>query len=987
MKPHLPASLRRALIACLVALAPAAQAYDLSWFIYNIYWGVGEYFSDSRLFLPGDNVTFGSLPTDTTESVYLLGGLKVGSMTINAGEGNTYLFYGSGSITEVAGITVTSGTAEFNSADRLPSGGADVQITAGGKLKLGYGSGSAYHLDITLGNAEGSSAAELELNMGSLSQDSSLTLSGSLEMGDGSVLRVSSQASTYTQNLDIDGPLRIAAGDTASVVFDGETDTILSITDYSEAAGTLRTEGNGGWLYLSGGENCNLELGSNSLVHVGEEFHHADIEVSSGKGTALDLAGSNTSVSLHMGEGSSIDLFGKGTVDQLTGNGTLNVRNSSWTLAGGNFEGTIRLEGGAFTSAGGNMSKQGDGDASLILGSSDVAAQAAVELGEYGTCVYSLSLADGVNSAELKSLSGSAYSRIKAGSYRVREGGSFAGTLEDGVALTVGAGSTMDFAGARADDGASTLIVGEGGSTLANLTLGSGMVLGAQLAGTAQSVTLQNMTLESGGTILFDAQTLSANSPTYDMSGTPTLDVSGGGTVALVIDGAENLAMGDSYLLLEGMSDALQGTNPEQVFDVTSNLGSHLQYSLEDQSGDLVLVVTPTADYYSRGSLSHNGQAGAALADALFAGALPQYRDPGSDASTLMQQLDRLIESGELSAADNTMAAAAGASVTTLGMAFAADAQHRLNNIRDRISTLKLDSFGAPAGDPGPDGREPMNFWVNAEGGYLTLEQSGTAPGYSMTSWGGTVGVEGSPRRDLSCGLAFSALFGDLDADAADAASGDLDTYYLSAFGQYRSGAWKHTLVASLGLADISLNRTVAYGSGSYRTSGDTDGLSLGFLYEITRDIPLNGANTAILQPLVNVSYLHTHIDGYTESGSDAALRFGDQNLNSVSFGAGARVQALAGESLLNRSALFEARALAKFNAGDRRSTAGVSFANGFGQAAVESAAMGVFGMELGAGVTVPLGREAGSIFADVSYELYREYSSLNAGVGYRLNF
>ena len=161
MKPHLPASLRRALIACLVALAPAAQAYDLSWFIYNIYWGVGEYFSDSRLFLPGDNVTFGSLPTDTTESVYRLGGLKVGSMTINAGEGNTYLFYGSGSITEVAGITVTSGTAEFNSADRLPSGGADVQITAGGKLKLGYGSGSAYHLDITLGNAEGSSAAEL----------------------------------------------------------------------------------------------------------------------------------------------------------------------------------------------------------------------------------------------------------------------------------------------------------------------------------------------------------------------------------------------------------------------------------------------------------------------------------------------------------------------------------------------------------------------------------------------------------------------------------------------------------------------------------------------------------------------------------------------------------------------------------------------------------------------------------------------------------
>ena len=709
------------------------------------------------------------------------------------------------------------------------------------------------------------------------------------------------------------------------------------------------------------------------------------------------------------------------------------------------------------------------------MGSSEAALQATVELGTYRNYTYSLALADGVDSAELKSLTGSSSSRIQAGNYCVREGGSFAGTFEDGVTLTVGAGYTMNFAGARADDGASVTLIGEGGSTLANLTLGSGMVLGADFedaaqqvtlqgfagsaessilagnyrvlgdssfagtledgvtltvgagsrmdfagadlaratligedgstltnltlgsgmvlgadfAGTAQSVMLQNLTLEGGSAILFDAQSLTANSAIYDMSGASILDTGDGGSVLLVVDGAENLTAGDSYLLLGDVEGLLQDADPEEVFEVVADesRGAHLQYSLDAQSGDLVLTLTPVADYYRRAAGSHNGQAGAAMIDALFVASQPQFNAPGSDAAALLQELDRLIEGGNAAAADNVMAAAAGASVTTLGMAFAADAQHRLNNIRDRVSTLKLDAVGAPAGDPGPDGREPLSFWVNAEGGYLTLEQSGTAPGYSMTSWGGTVGVEGSPRRDLSCGLAFSAIFSDLDADAADAADGDLNAYYISAFGQYRRGAWKHTLVASLGLADMSLDRTVSHGAGSYRTSGETDGLSLGFLYELSRDIALNGERTAVLQPLVNVSYLHTRIDGYTEGGSDAALRFGGQDLDSVSFGAGARVQALAGESLLNRHALFEGRVLAKFNAGDRRSTAGVGFANGFGQATVESATIGVFGVELGGGVTLPLGREAGSIFVDVSYELYREYSSLNAGVGYRLSF
>lgn len=73
--------------------------------------------------------------------------------------------------------------------------------------------------------------------------------------------------------------------------------------------------------------------------------------------------------------------------------------------------------------------------------------------------------------------------------------------------------------------------------------------------------------------------------------------------------------------------------------------------------------------------------------------------------------------------------------------------------------------------------------------------------------------------------------------------------------------------------------------------------------------------------------------------------------------------------------------------AGDQRSSVGVVLADGIGLTGVESAKIGVFGIELGAGLTVPLGGQAGSIFVDASYGLYSEYSNLNASVGYRLSF
>lgn len=69
--------------------------------------------------------------------------------------------------------------------------------------------------------------------------------------------------------------------------------------------------------------------------------------------------------------------------------------------------------------------------------------------------------------------------------------------------------------------------------------------------------------------------------------------------------------------------------------------------------------------------------------------------------------------------------------------------------------------------------------------------------------------------------------------------------------------------------------------------------------------------------------------------------------------------------------------------------TAGGSaaFANGIVLADVESAATGVFGVEVGTGISIQLGQEFGSVSEEESYVLYSEYRIMKASVDYRLCF
>lgn len=376
-------------------------------------------------------------------------------------------------------------------------------------------------------------------------------------------------------------------------------------------------------------------------------------------------------------------------------------------------------------------------------------------------------------------------------------------------------------------------------------------------------------------------------------------------------------------------------------------------------------------------------QSGNAMTGAQLVWQLPNaVLQVSPDLSAVASVMDEWVSSGNAAAADKLMAAVAGAGAAALGNAVQNDVQRQLRAIRNRTTHMGLDPRLEYANLP------LFNAWINAEGDRRKRDTDGSGAGYTLSSWGGTVGMDIDFSTEVTAGLAITAMYGDFDASSADSAHGDVDTYYLTLFGRYVHHRWTHTLVCSLGWADAELHRRVDYGRGAYSTEGDTHGLTFGFLYELGYVIPLGEDNDSCIQPIVNVNYMHTDLNAYSENGSDAALRIGRQSMNTVSFGLGARAQTYALENMYNRSCLLEVRMLLKMDAGDRRSSCAVSLlADASRGGRIGAAEQGVVGMEMGAGITIPMGESAGNLFLDAAFEVRADESAVNGTVGYRLNF
>lgn len=428
-----------------------------------------------------------------------------------------------------------------------------------------------------------------------------------------------------------------------------------------------------------------------------------------------------------------------------------------------------------------------------------------------------------------------------------------------------------------------------------------------------------------------------------------------------VLGELEELAAGDYNLTLSG--------TPFMRADTARSF-------LAQEDGRLLLILVETGNNpLAEVAASHNAHAGA---DLLWNTPLL----PGGAAQTAYNEVMQLIRSGNTAAANELMAAVAGASYAALGAAFQHELQQRLYSIRNRTTQMGLSECYVYDDIP------LWNAWVNAEGAYSELQADGTAAGYTLSSWGGTVGVDIAFDDAWVGGMAFTALYGDFDASAPDSLSGDFDTYTLTLFAQYEKHRWSHTVLAAGSWLEAGLNRSVQVGDRSYSTEGDTHGFGLGLMYEVGYKIPFNEQRTCYLQPIAHVVFTHSSVCELTETGSDAALTLGQQSLSSLVFGLGLRAQTTIGESDADRPGTLQGRALLKIHALNRRSKAGVSFANGGGaSASVISARDGVLGAEIGAGLNIPVGVGSGVLFLDAAAAFRADAVDVYGTVGYRVRF
>ncbi len=439
-----------------------------------------------------------------------------------------------------------------------------------------------------------------------------------------------------------------------------------------------------------------------------------------------------------------------------------------------------------------------------------------------------------------------------------------------------------------------------------------------------------------------------------------------------------NLYARDNDLTAEGFSWTIITWEYGAHMVSQSELLTHLQLNdnsnLEEQGfyitlGDdeLSYILTdarPAPDSYHIMAWSYNGKAGANLLnDTIVSG-----MKAGTDLQGVLNSMDEIYKEsdGATIESDHLAAALAGASVTSIGSSMMSNIRGQLQKVHNR------------AGGFVPEGES--NFWISAENSRYKLDGEGTAAGHNISNWGGSVGVQRGVGEDTSIGFAFTALYGDLDAQSVDRLEGDMDSVFASFMAQHQSGMWTHHFIASYGHADIYLDRSVSHRNGSYETEGKTKGYSLGFMYEAGYDMQLG--ESTILTPVFNASIAHSYVDGYTETGSDAALDVGEQENTYATLGAGARIA-----HTLDMGLQLGARALVKFDVGDSEQETDVRLAEVPGSSGhLRGTEAGLMGFELGMGASLPVG-ESGAIFMDATVELRDNQENYNASVGYKLSF
>jgi outer membrane autotransporter protein len=282
---------------------------------------------------------------------------------------------------------------------------------------------------------------------------------------------------------------------------------------------------------------------------------------------------------------------------------------------------------------------------------------------------------------------------------------------------------------------------------------------------------------------------------------------------------------------------------------------------------------------------------------------------------------------------------------------------------------------GPSVSTPIPENR--WGFFATGLGEFTDVSGADGARGFNFRTGGVTLGADYRIGSNFAIGLTGGyahtgvALAGNGSIDV-DGGTGGI---YATAFGD---GFYLDTSVTG-GVSDYETHRTALLGTANGSTDSGTVNVLVAGGYDWT-----TGALT--IGPIASFQYTYVGLDGFTETGSLAPLRFGDQSEDSIRTALGIKVSYdwKIGSTLIRP----EIRASWQHEYGDSAYSIVANFANGAGNNfTVDGPRIGRDSLLIGAGVAV-LWSDRISTYVYYDGELARtNYDSQSVSAGVRITF
>jgi outer membrane autotransporter protein len=295
------------------------------------------------------------------------------------------------------------------------------------------------------------------------------------------------------------------------------------------------------------------------------------------------------------------------------------------------------------------------------------------------------------------------------------------------------------------------------------------------------------------------------------------------------------------------------------------------------------------------------------------------------------------------------------------------------------------ESLSGPTGSDGKTGPSvlapiPENRWgffATGLGDFTDVSSADGARGFNFRTGGVTLGVDYRIGSNFAIGL--TGGYAHTGVDLPDGGSIDVDGgtggFYATAFG---AGFYLDTAVTG-GASDYETHRTALMGTANGSTDSGTVNVLVAGGYDWTTG-PLTIGPTASFQ------YTYVGLDGFTETGSLAPLKFGDQSVDSIrsALGIKASYDWKIGGVLIRP----ELRVSWQHEYGDSTYSIVASFANGAGNSfSVSGPPIGRDSLLVGAGAAV-LWNDHISTYIYYDGELARtNYDSQSVSAGFRITF